>query len=148
MFIYLFFCSINVMEPLHFSSCVHSDEFLLLCDELNIHFDNIQYICCYLEIMNNSSKELLIEKQATLYSSSLQMLKEIIIKYMNCQVIPLDIKHFAIISSSQENIADNLLSISETLHKYYNVSLQGGIGTVVLDPIEIADSFQHARQAS
>ena len=72
-------------------------------------------------------------------------------------IVTLDIKHFAVIfykeTSSEappeyQQILSILQTVSETIRKYYNVSISGGIGTCVTTPLEIADSFQYARQAA
>ena len=133
------------------------EQFLLQSKELKLSFKYPQYICAYLELVNCISSQMSLEKQAALFSSTLQMLREIVVKYSPCHIVSLDLKHCVILfccenSASQaeanENIIHILTAVSKTLRKYYNVSLKGGIGSCVAQPSEISDSYQYARQAA
>lgn len=131
------------------------EQFLLQSRDLGLAFDSPYYVCCYGEMIGHLQEGLPIEKQWNLYSSTLHMLREIIVKYIPAHVISLDLKHFAIlfdISADQDlsSVFDSLKEIigtlNETLHKYYNVNLRVGLGTAVAHTGEIAESYQHARQ--
>lgn len=132
------------------------EQFELQSRDLNLHFQYSHYVCCYLEIISNISVPMTLEKQAGLYGSTLQMLKEIVVKYIPCRIVSLDLRHCAILFYFQEETLESryseklkniLHTVSDTLHKYYNVSLTGGIGTAVTQPLEIGESYQYARQA-
>ena len=133
------------------------EQFKRQAEELRLKFDSPYFICCYLEMVSSSGLTLSFEKQTALFNGTLQLLKEILIKYAPCHIITLDIKHFAVIFYTEESnqtgpkhqqILSILETVSETVRKYYNVSISGGIGTCVTSPLEIADSFQYARQAA
>ena len=95
------------------------------------------------------------EKQMPLFTSSLQMIRELGAKYLPLYALSLDLRHFALIfcfaESSDtddyvESLTDILQSISGTLQNYYNVTLRCGIGIPVQTPATICDSYQYARQ--
>ncbi len=130
------------------------EQFNLQSHDLGFHFEYKSYAVSYLEIIRNSDNNMPLNKQIDLYTSSLQMLKDIIVKYLPCHIISLDFKHFAIIYCFRDidniNYSDAILSIMQvvgkTLHNYYNVSLRAGTGILVESPMDIADSYQCARQ--
>lgn len=122
--------------------------------ELQLKFDSTGYICCYCEIIANTSGELTDERQLNLFHTAFQMSKELFAKYRTCHAVTLDLRHFAIIFCyTEENpqilaeIHSILNAVNTTLHNYYNVSLHSGIGTLVNDPLAIAESYQYSRDA-
>lgn len=131
------------------------EQFQLQSRELGLNFNRLAYLSCYGEFIGAQVEALPTEKQAALFSSSLQMLKELISKYSQCHVISLDIRHFALLfyydnTPSDDflgNISRDLSSISTSLEKYYNVKLKCGIGNLVEEYTSISDSFQNARAA-
>lgn len=142
------------------------EQFVLQSRELNLDFHYKGYVCCYGEIIGTQAASLhttppalSVEKQLTLFSSSMQMLKELAGKYCPAYGLSLDTRHFALIFCFETADMDNgpdswtalmknaLSSIRETLTKYYNVSLQCGVGNLVNNPLAICDSYQHSRQA-
>ena len=134
------------------------EQFLLQSRDLNVNFQYEGFVCCYGEIISPNADTLPGDKQLSLFTSSLQMIKELGVKYMPVYAISLDVRHFALIfcyekspeegnSSYSEQITDILGSMSATLHNYYNVSLQCGIGNLVNAPQLICDSYQYSRQA-
>lgn len=138
------------------------EQFLLQSRELNLDFHYKGYVCCYGEMSSNHvvsfhtvPPALSVEKQLALFSSSMQMLKELSGKYCPAYGLSLDTRHFALIfcfekeetESAWEPMMKNTLnSIRETLTKYYNVSFRCGIGNVVDKPLAICDSYQYSRQ--
>ena len=138
------------------------EQFLLQSRDLNLNFNYRGYICCY-GIMNRQDAAdgtqpgtLSIEKQLALFSTSMQMLKELAGKYQPCYCLSLDTRHFALIFcyeqradafSRSRELTTILRSISDTLTKYYQVSFRCGIGTPVETPLAICDSYQCSRQA-
>ena len=134
------------------------EQFLLQSQDLNLDFHYDCYVCCYGEMSSNQADSLPMEKQLSLFSTSMQMLRELAGKYLPCFCLSLDTRHFALIfcyETGQANAAsyggelkDILKNISETLTKYYNVSFRCGIGSLVESPLSICDSYQFSRQAS
>lgn len=135
------------------------EQFLLQSRDLNLNFRYSNYVCCYGEIISSNAEAMPADKQLSLYTSSLQMIKELAAKYMPVYAISLDIRHFALIfcyeNSPEANstipysneITSIIQSISATLHNYYNVALHCGIGNLVNSPQMICDSYQYSRQA-
>lgn len=134
------------------------EQFSLQSRDLNLDFHYGGYVCCYGEMTGNQADALPMEKQLSLFATSMQMLKELAGKYYPCFCLTLDTRHFALIFCYETGLADNisygaelkeiLASISETLTKYYNVSFRCGIGSMVDVPLAIGDSYQCSRQAS
>lgn len=131
------------------------EQFRLQSRDLNLNFDYGAYVCCYGEIISPQADQMSAEKQMPLFTSSLQMIRELGSKYLPVYALSLDLRHFALIfcfaDSSDtadyvENLTDILQNISGTLQNYYNVSLRCGIGLPVQTPDTICDSYQYARQ--
>lgn len=134
------------------------EQFSLQSRDLNLDFHYDGYVCCYGEMTGNQADSLPMEKQLSLFSTSMQMLKELTGKYRSCFCLSLDTRHFALIFCYEAGSTDHfsygvelkeiLSNISETLTKYYNVSFRCGIGSMVDTPLAICDSYQCSRQAS
>ncbi len=134
------------------------EQFSLQSQDLNLDFHYSGYVCCYGEMTGNQADSLPKEKQLSLFSTSMQMLKELAGKYRPCFCLSLDTRHFTLIFCYEAGQSDNLpygaelkeilANISETLTKYYNVSFRCGIGSLVDTPLSICDSYQCSRQAS
>lgn len=134
------------------------EQFLLQSRDLNLDFHYRSYVCCYGEMSGRQADSLPMEKQLALFSTSMQMLKELAGKYRFCYAFTLDIRHFALIFCYDEvaekvtefrtaELKNILINISETLNKYYNVSFRCGIGSAVSAPLAVCDSYQYSRQA-
>lgn len=142
------------------------EQFALQSRELNLDFHYKGYVCCYGEMMDCQAAPLhaappalSMEKQLALFSSAMQMLKELSGKYRPAYGLSLDTRHFALIFCFGTGNGDDepdswvplmkttLGSIRETLTKYYNISFRCGIGNLVDSPLAICDSYQHSRQA-
>lgn len=158
--------SIHPFYDKFFVSLLHnlfeSDEQLMIQSrELKIDLHYAGYVCCYGEIISAQADTLSTEIQLSLFTSSLQMIRELIPKYMPCYALSLDIRHFALIfcyetlpvsppaelSPVFREITDILTHVSITLKKYYNVTLQCGIGSPVNTLSAVSDSYQYSRQA-
>lgn len=128
------------------------EQFELQSRDLHIDFNTEHFLCAQVEIISRLSDSLSMEKQVSLYGSTLQMLKEIIVKYIPAYVISLDLHHCAVLFLPGRNIPMDELrtiisNVSSILCKYYNVTLHVGIGNEVSTPLDISDSYQAARQA-
>ena len=110
------------------------EQFLLQSKDLNLDFHYDGYVCCYGAMTGNQADSLPMEKQLSLFSNSMQMLKELAGKYRPCFCLSLDTRHFALIFCYEAGQTDSfpygaelkeiLANISETLTKYYNVSFR------------------------
>jgi two-component system response regulator YesN len=94
------------------------------------------------------------EKRMNLYSSTMQMVKDILKRYLPCQVVSLDLKHFSVIfhfpavsRAEYGKMTEALSNASAMVHNYFNVRLLAGIGSVADSPLKICDSYQDARVA-
>ncbi|MDD6572202.1 MAG: response regulator [Thermoflexaceae bacterium] len=135
----------------------NQEQFHLQCRLLNLTFDADAYQCVYLEFFDNTGNNLSPKKQFSLYLSSYNLLKELIVKYIPATVISLDVKHCTLIIELHDDngrlipdssgIMEILNTIQDAMHKYYNITFHAGIGTIETDPLEISTSYQYARQA-
>lgn len=129
-------------------------QFLAQADNLNIHFEHAAYAACYVEIDDSRLNHMTSDKQIVLYTNSLQIAREIISKYLPCHVLSLDTRHFCIIFFLDElNMADHhnviqksLEQVSSMLFNYYTVTIRASIGSLVTAPMQIASSYQDAKQ--
>ncbi len=132
-----------------------AEQFSLQAADLHLNFEYSHYLCCHGEIICDNANDMSIEKQVSLFGSTMQMLKEITGKYLPCYCLALDIKHFAIIFCYSDQPADNyeenllqiLQNVFRTIHNYYNVDFRIGVGLLVNSPQSISESYQYARQA-
>lgn len=121
---------------------------------LNVKFDYEAFAACYVEIFSEKLNEMSSEMTLNLYTSSLQIARELVPKYIPCHVLSLDTKHFAIIffldkSMSQDYkaiIRNAIEQVSAMLYNYYSVTILASIGTAVNVPMQISSSFQDAKQ--
>mgnify|MGYP002855039890 CR=1 FL=1 len=95
-------------------------------------------------------------RKLDLYSSSLNMVREIIERYSLCYVVSIDISLFAVVFYFDEKIpvADMMKKISdacenaiEMIGDYFGVAVSFGIGTAVNDPMNLSESYEEANDA-
>lgn len=123
-------------------------------NNLNINLDYEAFAACYVEIHSEKSNEMSAEKSLNLYTSSLQIARELTAKYVPCHVLSLDTKHFAIIFFLDKSIvcdyktiiSNAIEQVSSMLFNYYSVMIFASIGALVNIPMQIASSFQDAKQ--
>lgn len=128
--------------------------FLTQSQNLNIDFSYDAFAVSYIRIVSEKSEQMASEKRINLYTSSLQMASELISKHIPCYVLSMDMKHFCIIfflrgpilSNYKETIINALGQVSSMLNNYYGVTISGSIGSIVHSPLQIADSYQDAKQ--
>ncbi len=121
---------------------------------LNINLEYEAFAACYVEIHSDKLTEMTPEQRLNMYTSSLQIARELTVKYIPCHVLSLDTKHFAIIFFLDKSTADQYKAIitntieqvSTMLHNYFSVVIFASIGSIVKSPLQIAASFQDARQ--
>lgn len=129
-------------------------QFMMQCNYLNLNFDYNAFVVCYMEICCEKLNEMSPEKQLSLYTSSLQMVRELMAKYLPCHVLSLDLKHFAIIffldqehaANYRDTVQNTIKQVSSMLFNYYTVTTLTGVGGLVNTPLQIASSFQDAKQ--
>ena len=128
--------------------------FITQSQNLNINFEYDVFAVSYIKIVSEKSEQMAPEKRINLYTSSLQMASELISKHIPCYVLSMDMKHFCIIfflkgsmlSGYKETITNALQQVSSMLNNYYGVTISGSIGSIVNMPLQIADSYQDAKQ--
>lgn len=123
-------------------------------ENLGISFSYDSYVCSYVEIDDHRLSNMTVDKHISLYTNSLQVTQEIISKYLPCHVLSLDTKHFCILffldgtdaGRQRDMIRKALEQASAMLFNYYNVTLRAGVGSIVAAPMQIASSYQDAKQ--
>ena len=130
------------------------EQFSIQVRDLRLDFSHKCYLACHGEIHSGVAAQLSREKQMNLYSSSLQMIREIFNKYAPSYVISLDKIHFAAIfhfpsmeQADMNAVQNGISNACSMVHNYFNVWLSIGIGSAVDDPLKISGSYQEARQA-
>lgn len=130
------------------------EQFQIQVRDLKLDFSDRCYLASHGEIHSNMPGDMDSAKQANLYSSSLQMIQEILGKHVPCYVISLDRIHFAVIyhfrtmeEADLAAVREALLNACSMVHNYFNVWLSIGTGSAVDDPLKISASYQEARQA-
>lgn len=133
------------------------EQFKLQSEFLNINLNADFYQCAYLEFFDHTGNHLSSGKQFSLFLSSFHLLTELIQRYITAKVISLDIKHCALLIEVKKadngffpdtaRITEILKILLDSLHKYYNTTFRAGIGSIVNTPMNIAASYQYARQA-
>lgn len=130
------------------------EQFEIQVRDLRLDFSAGCYLASHGEIHSDIARQMDFSKQMNLYSSSLQMIREILGKHLPCHVISLDKIHFAVIylfpDTTHMNPGDIRNAWENTcsmVHNYFNVWLSVGIGNMVDDPMKISASYQEARQA-
>jgi two-component system response regulator YesN len=132
----------------------NEEQFRLQAQVLSLNFDAAGYLASYMEITSTKSDSMDTRQQLNFFSSTLQMLKTLLPKYINCYITALDIRHFSIIFLISEDklsvyfkqIRDSVESTAAMLQNYYGASIHGAVGRMVENPLEISASFQDSRQ--
>lgn len=126
----------------------NENQFLAQSKEIGLTFQDHIYQVAYGEIHEDPGNH---SKLENLLNNCLQMIREILSKYITSYLLSLDKKHFSIIFYYPEDaIPSNVHTALEGLsivQNYFNVNLTIGIGNTVAEPLYISQSFQEARQA-
>lgn len=130
------------------------EQFAIQAKDLKLDLSDRCYLASHGEIHSDTASLMDSARQMNLYSSSLQMIGELLGKHLPCYVISLDIVHFAVIyhfpTVAQMEIGTIRKAWENTcsmVHNYFNVWLTVGIGNMADDPMKICASYQEARQA-
>lgn len=130
------------------------EQFHLQAKDLGLDFSDSCYVAAHGEIHDIPGQSMSHEQLVNLYSSTIQMIREILTKHVNCYVISLDLKHFAVIFSFPDMkaldlslIMDAVSNARSMVHNYFNVWFSMGIGMATDAPLRISSSYQEARAA-
>lgn len=131
------------------------NHFKIQAQNLNLNFNYNAYAACYVKLSGDKFNAMSSEDHLNLYTSSLQIVRELAARYIPCHVLSLDMKYLVIIffldkslESDYKSIIYNALEqVSLMLYNYYSVKISASIGGIVSEPIQIASSFQDAKQA-
>lgn len=128
----------------------------LQANELNLNFNADCYIVCHNEIVEYTPmwEEADKTRLLNLYSSTIQMIREMAKKLITCYVVSLDTKHFSIIfclDKKQENnykelLTENLSQTYAMVHNYFNVNIRTSFGRLYHNLHHIPEAYQDARQ--
>lgn len=129
------------------------EQYLMQKTELGLDFSFEAYTVCYCEILGINSGNMSIEKLVTLYSSTIQMVRETITKFLACYITSLDMRHFNITFCLSEQevpvycdvLEDVLARTILIVYNYFNVRLICAVGSKVDDPYNLSESFYSAR---
>ena len=138
----------------------NEEEFLSEANRLNLRFDYNRYIVVYGEINSGNSApdadSSFTQAALDVYSSSISMAREIISRHAPCNIVSIDIQHFAIVFMFNEDtpVAGTMDLITEALENartmissYFKADITFGIGSAVSAPLDIAVSYDEAKTA-
>ena len=127
-----------------------SEQFLRQAENLGLEFDADVYAAAACAIGN--MREMPVDKQLTLCSSTVQMVCDTLEKFVRCVATTMDMRHFHILFFLQEEQAADgdflprlMRHAADTVQRYFSVHLLCGIGPAVAAPLELADSVHGAR---
>ena len=130
------------------------EQFNLQAKDLRLDFSDSLYRAAHCEIHSDTADQMSDSQQINLFSSSLQMIREILNKHLPCYVVSLDMKHFAVVFHSAgqslaapETMAEAWDNACRMVHNYFSVWITVGLGSCVSQPPRISESYQEARQA-
>lgn len=130
------------------------EQFTLQAKDLSFDVNRAHYLCIYGEILSDKADSLSKDAQLSLFQSAFRMLEELLTKSISCNMLSLDIRHFALLIYPEADSKDFIMElpklltkISASLKNYYSVTIQAGIGLIVSNPLSLCDSFQQARLA-
>lgn len=128
----------------------------LQANELNLQFQSYSYVVTHSEIVEYSPMWETSDKAGLLklYSSTVQMIREALNKFLPCYVASLDTKRFSVIfcldeaqtKDYKELIMDIMEKTHLAVHNYFNVSILTGIGRPRYHTLHISEGYQDARQ--
>ncbi len=129
-------------------------QFLSQSGKLGIDFNYDSFSVGYIEISSQKLNAMALEKQMSLYVSSLQLVSELMSKYLPCHTVSLDSRHFCIVfflkgnafSGHKDTIRQALKQVSSMIFNYYSVTIRASIGSAVENPLLLSVSFQDAKQ--
>ena len=132
----------------------NEEQYYLQVNELNLDFHANAYAVSHCEIVELNVNNLDKDRLLNLYTSTIQMVREIAAKYITCYVSSLDIKHFSIIfcldeeqtRNEREIILHVLNKTFSMIHNYFNVTILASVGRSCSTPLLIAEVYQDARQ--
>lgn len=147
--------SISVFQDKFFIRLLHNlfdneEQLNRQAKDFGLDFSYPYYIACHAQIQAPPTVTEQ-DKLFSLYTSTLQMIREILGKSLPCYVISLDLKHFGIILMLSEKdhkqlIRDSLSHTFSMVHNYFNVEILLTAGNRCSMPGLIAESYQEARQ--
>lgn len=129
-------------------------QFKQLSKYLNLDFSYASFAACHCSFSPASSQNMPTEQLISIYKSCLQMLEELLPKYVPCYLFPLGIDTFSIIfclTNENENnyvqvIKTALRSTSNMVYNYFNVITTTSVGHITSAPLNLYESYQQARQ--
>ena len=132
----------------------NEEQFRLQAQVLSLDFDAAGYLASYMEITSPKTETMDTRQQLSFYSSTLQMIKTLLPKYVKCYITALDIRHFSVIFLIPEDKLPNYIELirnsvkntAEMLRNYYGASIHGSVGRLVENPLDISASFLDSRQ--
>jgi two-component system response regulator YesN len=130
------------------------EEFLLQKEELSLSFSPSGTLAAYCRMTTPAANTADTDRLLELSGSALQMFRQLIQKYVDCYVTPLDIRHFLILfplphgaEDWRETLQKALSDTCTMLKNYYNVTVCTGLGHPVKNPYDLPGSFSAAKYA-
>ena len=156
--------SITITQPyldkffikLLFNLFENEEEIQLQAKVLNLNFQSPAYLVSHCEIVEYSPMWETPDKNRllNLYTSTIQMVRNLINKYLLCYVTSLDTKHFSLIFCLNKEEKEDykkiikrvLKDVYSMVHKYFNVTILTSISGPIGQIDSISEAYQDARQ--
>lgn len=122
---------------------------------LNLNIENKKFITCFCQIKSNKKGNIIDEEATNRFICTLNMVKEIINKYIDCFTVSLDITHFALVCYFEENNNESIKNsisiainkVSLMIEKYFNMKIKAAVGDIYSELELICNSFQEAKES-
>jgi two-component system response regulator YesN len=116
--------------------------------DLGIKFTSTSYIAAYCEISKAEGSNVADDKLISLYTGTIQMVKETLHNINNYYITVIDMRHFIITfcldgdySECRQIIEQALNRAKGAVHSYFNIILKAAVGNIVNDPRNLSESY-------
>lgn len=120
-------------------------------NDLGIKFTASSYIAAYCEISKEKSSDVDNDKLISLYTGTIQMVKETLGKTNSYYTTVLDMRHFVITfclegdyNQCRQIIERALIRTKGAVYSYFNVQLKAAVGNIVNNPRNLSESYTTA----
>lgn len=116
--------------------------------DLGIKFTASSYIAAYCEISKDEVSNIADDKLISLYTGTIQMVKETLHNINSYYITVIDMRHFIITfcldgdySECRQIIEQALNRAKGAVHSYFNIMLKASVGNIVNDPRNLSESY-------
>lgn len=131
----------------------NEEQYRIQLKELRMDTSFVAYAACYCEIEGVNSAQMSMDKLMTLYSSTLEMVRETVTKYLACYITSLDTRHFNItfclseqeVPVYQDVLREVLQKTTAVVSDYFSTKLFCAVGPAMRELGRLSTSYSAAR---